>query len=315
MHPMCRRAFSLIELLVVISIIAVIVALLLPAVHKVRSAAASMACRNRVKQLALACHHYEADHGRFPPGWEYTVDAPQSADGMDHRAKSIFVLLMPYLELSSLSSRWKRDRAWYDDTNGWVSGRDLAAFQCPSVPVDRAARKANYRGAGDYCVSESLGGDFLTVLGLSPADLTGVRDPRVMGLFPAPRPPLPGPKRFQPEALRTGDVTDGLSQTFMFFEDAGRPIKYLNGGAEDYVNPGGILYFLWADPTSRITVEAWCGSMMNCHNDNEIFSFHPGGANFAMADGSVHFIRQTIRPKTFQALFTSMNGDTPGDDW
>jgi prepilin-type processing-associated H-X9-DG protein len=55
--------------------------------------------------------------------------------------------------------------------------------------------------------------------------------------------------------------------------------------------------------------------MINCTNDDELFSFHPGGANFAMADGSVHFIRQTIRPQTFQALFTSMNGDVPGNDW
>jgi prepilin-type N-terminal cleavage/methylation domain-containing protein/prepilin-type processing-associated H-X9-DG protein len=315
MHPMCRRAFSLIELLVVISIIAVIIVLLLSAVHKVRNAAASMACRNRLKQLALAAHHYEADHGRLPPGWELSVDAVQSVDGLDHREKSIFVLLPPYLELTHLSSRWKREWEWGENTNLALSLRDVPAFQCPSVPVSRAARKANFRGAGDYCVSESLGVPFLTILGLSVADLTGVRDPRIMGLFPAPRPPLPGPKKFQPEGLRTGDVADGLSQTFMFFEDAGRPIKYLNGGAEDYVNPGGILNPFWADPQSRITVEAWCGSMINCHNDNEIFSFHPGGANFAMADGSVHFIRQTIRPKTFQALFTSMNGDSPGDDW
>jgi prepilin-type processing-associated H-X9-DG protein len=55
--------------------------------------------------------------------------------------------------------------------------------------------------------------------------------------------------------------------------------------------------------------------MINCNNRDEIFNFNPGGANLGMADGSVHFIRQTIRPKTFQALLTAMNGDVPGNDW
>jgi prepilin-type N-terminal cleavage/methylation domain-containing protein/prepilin-type processing-associated H-X9-DG protein len=305
-----RPGFSLIELLVVIAIIAILVAILLAALQKVRAAAESASCRNKMKQLALAVHHHETDRGSFPRGWTYFVLSSESADGKEYWPHSVFTFLLPYLEMGPEASRYRFDIHWSSATNLMLSGRDKHVFMCSSVPVNRAAASPSFSGATDYCISESIGLPFMSELGFSTTD---PRDLRIRGLFPSPRPPMPGPRKFQPDALKSSDVTDGLSQTFMFFECAGRPIRYLKGGI---VDPSmGVIGHRWADPLCGITIQAWCGSMINCHNDNEIFSFHPGGANFAMADGSVHFIRQTIRPKTFQALFTSMNGDTPGDDW
>jgi len=280
------------------------------AIQKVRASADGIQCRNKMKQLALACHHYESEHGSFPPGWNYYVMASQSADGKLHWGHSIFTFLLPYLDLGPVASRYQFDIDWGTMPNLIYSGRDIPIFLCPAVPINRGALSPSFRGATDYCISESIGPPFMDELQIVTAD---PRDVRIRGLFPSPRPPLPGPKRFQPDPPKVSEVTDGLSQTFMFFECAGRPLRFLSGGVRDMSI--GVIGSNWSDPLCGITIQAWCGSMINCHNDNEIFSFHSGGANFAMADGSVHFIRQTIRPKTFQALFTSMNGDTPGDDW
>jgi len=304
-----RTGFSLIELLVVIAIIGILLAILMAAIQKVRAAADGISCRNKMKQLALATHHYESDRGSFPPGWTYYLEASQSADGKQHWEHGIFTFLLPYLELGPVASRYRFDLHWWENTNGILTGRDRAVFLCPSVP-NRSGLSQPYVGATDYCISESIGTPFMNELQVATVD---PRDVRIRGLFPSPRPPLPGPKRFQPDPPKVSEVTDGLAQTFMFFECDGRPIRYLAGGVQDPTI--GVVGWRWADPLAGITIQAWCGSMINCLNDNEIFSFHAGGANFAMADGSVHFIRQTIRPKTFQALFTSMNGDTPGEDW
>ena len=72
----------------------------------------------------------------------------------------------------------------------------------------------------------------------------------------------------------------------------------------------------WGDPTNVIAVEALCRgpAVINCNNADEIFSFHPGGANFLMGDGSVRFVSQDISPQSFTALFTRMGGEVVGTD-
>jgi prepilin-type processing-associated H-X9-DG protein len=107
-------------------------------------------------------------------------------------------------------------------------------------------------------------------------------------------------------------VRDGLETTMTFMEDAGRP-KFWDFGAIDTGYPAGNEN--WADPSGRITIQVWCGTPINCNNGNEIFSFHPGGANFAMAGGAVVYITQNIKKFTFQALFTVANGDIPDPSW
>lgn len=301
-----RAGFTLIELLVVIAIIAILIGLLLPAVQKVRMAAWSVSCRNNMKQVGIACHHYLNDKGTFPRGWYNTVAATASIDGLAHGARQVFVDLLPYFEQQSVYSQWNTTIAWNTGTNATLNKTDIKTLLCPAVPNLRTRV-----GASDYTYSITLGSAFVTA-SQAPAGTT--RQPQRMPFFRYPPPSPVAGKTMQPEALKPEACTDGLATTFMFFEDAGLPTFWDRGNPD----PGfsGVTNGYWADPSSSIVMgEVLCPSAINCNNGNEIYSFHLGGCNFAFADGSVQFLKENIKPKTLYALWTSANGDLPGDDY
>ena len=109
-----------------------------------------------------------------------------------------------------------------------------------------------------------------------------------------------------------------MSNTIALVEDVGRPYYYsfpptstfgtrpTTDQPDDY----------WSSDTHAIYIQTWCGNTtVNCHNDNEIFSFHTRGANYLFADGSVHWLKQNLPPKILLALYTREAGDRPGSDW
>src|SRR5262245_56331035 len=102
LHSTTRPGFTLVELLVVIAIIAVLIGLLLPAVQKVREAAARAQCLNNLKQIALAAHGYHDARGKFPTG----VRLPVYEDGIPTRATNLWVELLPYFEQGNLYRKW-----------------------------------------------------------------------------------------------------------------------------------------------------------------------------------------------------------------
>jgi prepilin-type N-terminal cleavage/methylation domain-containing protein len=270
----CRRkGFTLIELLVVIAIIGILIALLLPAVQRVREAANKTKCMNNMKQLGIAFHNYHDQNYAFF-GW--------------NNATNYVAPLLPYIEQQGIAAHYNYKLSWTHSSNKYATSQDIPLLVCPSVRSLRVGKAVT-----DYCVADIISGDARVAMGLPSQPFAAVEG--FFGIYGKP--------------TRAAQVTDGLSNTFLLFEDAGRPDFYdgKNG------NPGNYQadHEKWADPSSRITVQVWCGTVVDCNNGNEIFSFHHNGANVLMGDGAVKLLRSDIVPKTFVAQFTRAYGDVP----
>src|ERR1700722_1699922 len=139
-----REGFTLIELLVVIAIIAVLVGLLLPAVQKVREAAARMSCANNLKQVGLALHNFNSTFGYFP---RYNFSFPTNPDpanpyGFQKRGHSLFTLILPYIEQGNVGALINTNFSSIDPANlpppagtSTAAGVEIKTFECPSSPT------------------------------------------------------------------------------------------------------------------------------------------------------------------------------------
>jgi prepilin-type N-terminal cleavage/methylation domain-containing protein/prepilin-type processing-associated H-X9-DG protein len=312
--PRRRSAFTLIELLVVIAIIGVLIALLLPAVQKVREAANRTRCANNLKQLALAAHHYHDTQGQFPNGL-HTVD---TADGLYANGTCWEVELLPYFEQDNLKNRWS-----YDDFRSNVAG-DLAAttaqildvLLCPSDLLPERMRFVSMAGSPQYAYAEgfygmsSYGGNAgIQSYGVDKATRDGVL--------------------FQDSTIRLTDVTDGASNTFLFGERSHDDPQFdqkastVNPGlyplakwgewAAVYATSGGSLAERFLSTPVPINYRVPPNSVMGDGSlVNRLCAYgsgHAGGANFAFADGSVRFVGDPTDLATLQALSTRAGGE------
>ena len=290
-----RRGFTLIELLVVIAIIAVLIGLLLPAVQKVRGAANRMRCSNNLKQLGLALHNYHEACGTFPPG---QVRAPYDRWNVNH-GWAVFIL--PHVEQQPLYDAYHWDRALAAPANQGVVARPLTIFCCPSAPEQ--GRYDTAHGLFPSYGGKGACGDYAPTWYVDPAlttgDSQGVLAPNCM--------------------TKLTDITDGTSNTILLTEDAGRPRQWRAGRpGDDQTIEGGPWAGFWTgitlqgstfDGTSR---PGPCA--VNCSNDHEVYSFHPGGANAVFADGSVRFLPEGMNNRVLAALITRAGGEVVSAD-
>ena len=311
-----RSAFTLIELLVVIAIIAILIGLLLPAVQKVREAAARAKCQNNLKQLGLAVHGYHDAHGRLPASLEELV---VNNVVKDHAWTA---RILPYIEQEPLFRKYDFSLNWDEGANAAVGGpirETIPTFLCPSAPDNRNT----VRGCTDYpaTTERTWPNAFVSTGPNGQAQFVSQGDPYFIGMLPRDR----VVNGVEDKARRKiVNVRDGTSNTLMLAECAGRNRRYVMG-REDNAQTWSA--GPWANPASRINVGGFDVSVytfgvpipspgattgpcaINCINSKEIYAFHPGGANVVMGDGSVRFLKATVTLDTVLQLLTYDRGE------
>jgi prepilin-type N-terminal cleavage/methylation domain-containing protein len=335
-----RSGFTLIELLVVIAIIAVLIGLLLPAVQKVREAAARTQCFNNNKQLGIALHGFHDVNNYFPPAG---VDTPFGwprrgiKAGVQH---GMAQFILPFIEQNSLYQQYHFDKDWRAPENQPVVTTRLKVYICPSVPV--ADRLSVVKTGGGFTWQE-YAGDYGPQSGYRRALAVAGYTAFIAGDYAGnPNPPSDvigedGPYRGAFEtcgafadhidnAHAIAQITDGLSNTAFLTEDAGRPLSYVTGGKPHPTDPNGGPNGLdgagWASRGMNYGIDGssfdgLAGSgpcFMNCNNRDEHFSFHPGGGVHLFGDGSVRFISQSMSTIPMAAMTTRAGGEVIQDN-
>jgi prepilin-type N-terminal cleavage/methylation domain-containing protein/prepilin-type processing-associated H-X9-DG protein len=317
-----RPAFTLVELLVVIAIIAVLIGLLLPAVQKVRAAAARTECQNNLKQIGLALHTYHDAKGTFPPAHSLLPQTPIQFSTLREGPPdnwlyiSWMARILPHLGQDALHGHIRPgEPAWWHPATpipgiGYLNAVPLKGYRCPSDPTPRTIL---YPGIPlPTSVQEVALTSYLGVNGTDQFRFDGI-------LYVNSRVNISG-------------ITDGTSQTLLVGE---RPPPYggyagwwfAGSGMEPWYGAGDVVLgsneriavnFL-STPTSEQS--HYRAGELGDPNDLDdqhawhFWSFHPGGSNFLLADGSVRLIRYSVGGDVLRKLATRNGGDVTNGDF
>jgi prepilin-type N-terminal cleavage/methylation domain-containing protein/prepilin-type processing-associated H-X9-DG protein len=324
-----RPGFTLIELLVVIAIIAILIGLLLPAVQKVREAAARMACQNNLKQLALGFHNYHDVYGHLPG----------VVDQTGPRYSSMFVELLPFIEQNNIYANWNFTDPGVNGTNG-LAATVIKTYLCPSHP--NVNTPVTF-GSSSYALTTYGGNGGTLPLPVSTSPNNGVFYPTGNGTV----------------GVTLVGITDGTSNTLMLGERIvgdGAMDSWLGAQAAGVITPPPspslqpeAVYSVWAPPPGpddanglvggEVTIDYTMGVGWSPPPRNggpppppppvpwsylgplwwarlgAIGSYHTGGADVAMCDGSIRFAFKSTSLGTLQAVCSRAGGEVIAADW
>ena len=319
-----RPGFTLIELLVVIAIIGILIALLLPAVQKIREAAARLKCSNNLKQWGLAMHNYHDANGRFPAG--SSNDSTNSARTINPCVRQTWVrFVWPYVEQDNIKKQDTNPAVpfynppltvWY--TLNGLCGQHVPIYLCPSDNGQVDQNVGQYqRTRGNYMVNwgNALYDDTRTS-----SQATAVA--QNFGPFYHV-----GGKRSTPGTTRMTDITDGTSNTLMLSESLIAKVASDNDWRGDIHNDDGVFRFHTVITPNSSSPDLISSTTYFTPNNDPLMpvalgnpqraaarSRHTGGVNAAMCDGSIRFVRNTIPLATWMAMGSMAGNEVVQND-
>jgi prepilin-type N-terminal cleavage/methylation domain-containing protein len=302
-----RAGFTVIELAVVVGIIGVIVSITLPAIQAAREASRRSQCTNNLKQLALAVHSFENSFRKFPSSEPISLEGRPQPHGW-------LIYVTPYIEKQILYDKYKFNKPWHDPDNYPVVGLRTEVFECPATP-DEARRDFAPPPAAEAFAATT---DYATVTHVDPRLVTqGLVDRAGVGAMP---------KKAQP--IRD-HIQDGLSNTILLIESAGRPQVWREGSAFEAPPNTRTLGGAWASPTTDISLigssEDGCTTpgkyainrtngepagnvyphpQYGTDGTGQVYSFHSGCVNSVFADGSVHTLDEETDVRVLAKFIT-----------
>ena len=290
-------AFTLVELLVVITIIGVLIALLLPAVQAAREAARRMSCSNNLKQIGLALHLYHDARGCLPSGWR-GYNAAGQPYALGEPGWGWAACILPFVEQENVAANVIHfDKSLTALENAQARTFVLGLFRCPSD-----AGEPTFTWVPDR-PPENGGPTSVELATANYVGVFGTKDVHSCGSVPDGQQAMSDGAFFHNSAVRFADIKDGLSQTFAAGERATNT-AISDGTTWAGAPPGD-------NDCSPGLVVATAGYPPNSPgNDTHDFSSnHPAGTNFLMCDGSVHMITQYIDATVYHALCTCAGGE------